>query len=1055
MDERAVLVEKSKFQQHYNPFYTFSISDLKYYSIGGHAFSNLGPKLSTAGDSSQEPTPRFSEGAPTRLPDGMEQRQNAPSSHSSTKPSSRVTIPAWDTVAALASASSLQKRREQQCRKKMNDLLHSARDNLNHKKCEQARAAGVMPDLRTFTQFEERVLELAGEEEERAHVTDQAARTILVTPETQRTRVALRGTSSTPPLKRCHSCHRTWHQRRYSHLGAEKKPLNSLPRMEAAASSVQEASYWSSSFESPPRVLHRTAGQSVVQCSLSPPPALWLDVNFEKARQGKSKVNLQFVAEEQNPVTDLEMASREDSTDEEDSYGDDNYSDDYDDSNEGASGSDTDSLTGGESDEERFRGSQAERTASTPCKYYNEGKCKNRNCTYLHVCKYYFNGNCKYRGSCRLSHRMSSDTESSSSSDEATPGRTKRQPAGKHYQWQIKDRKGWNDIKCDHIIEAQYSMPETKGIKLYNSKYGMIAIDFNKMQVRGKDLQVQRKTFANSAEKDEWLWYYRCKHKWKKFSAKGKTIRSADIESQYQGDRRRSIPITFNHKSYKICFRSMMQINLVSGTKRRLKRRPKLQTMRAECSLSDSMTRLNFSGQRQQYRWQFSGNHDNWYDYKKRGGTNTECSVTSEEIESEYLQNQSGCMTFFVNNEKFELDFPAMMQTNLSTGATRSVRRISLLLLGTGKTRLLVRTLGNSWRPLMEHYFSSEAAESSLGVKAFQWQIHSGDQWLDVAHDEIIEAQYTLPTAEGIYLHTAQYGTIHLDFDKMEIVGNSFKLQRLEFPQAQEMSEYSWYFLDDHFWREYGVQGTGRKTSTVTSSDLEHQFQTAPQSIYRFQVGNSSYTINFPAMIQTNVQTGMTRKVRRRSRFTPESQNANSVLDANLTLSPPPVAGTGCIWQFRGDDDYWLDYRSRGEGGICSLNGQDIEQSYQLNPQGSLQFAAGRFQYKLDFSAMTQTNLSIGTKRAVRRLVTPSLGGVSGSAVKRVWQFMDDFGLWKEYSQPGVRKSVLSQDIERSYQMNPQGSMTFTTGPFVYSLDFSAMTQTNLTTKKVRQVRRL
>ncbi|GCC37431.1 hypothetical protein chiPu_0015935, partial [Chiloscyllium punctatum] len=243
-------------------------------------------------------------------------------------------------------------------------------------------------------------------------------------------------------------------------------------------------------------------------------------------------------------------------------------------------------------------------------------------------------------------------------------------------------------------------------------------------------------------------------------------------------------------------------------------------------------------------------------------------------------------------------------------------------------------------------------AASRLNGKLFQWQIQDGSQWLDVAHDDIIEAQYTLPMVEGIRLHTARHGTIYLDFDKMEIVGSNLKLKRLTFPPTQEMDEYSWYFLDDHSWREYGVQGEG--------------------------------------------------------------------------------------------------------GTVCSINSQDIEQSYQQNPQGSLQFTAGHFQYRLDLSAMTQINLVTHTRRAVRRLQTPSLQGAHGSTGGNgLWQFLDEEGLWQEYSQPGILKSVSSQDIETIYQMNPQGSMRFSAGWFSYSLDFSAMTQTNLTTRKVRQVRRL
>ncbi|XP_048463444.1 protein mono-ADP-ribosyltransferase PARP11-like [Rhincodon typus] len=93
-------------------------------------------------------------------------------------------------------------------------------------------------------------------------------------------------------------------------------------------------------------------------------------------------------------------------------------------------------------------------------------------------------------------------------------------------------------------------------------------------------------------------------------------------------------------------------------------------------SLSDSMNHLNLSEQRQQYIWQFSGNHGTWFDYKKRRGTDTECSVSSQEIESEYLQNQQSSVIFYVGNSKYKLDFSAMIQTNLSTGTTRTVRRI-------------------------------------------------------------------------------------------------------------------------------------------------------------------------------------------------------------------------------------------------------------------------------------------------------------------------------------------------------------------------------------------
>lgn len=43
---------------------------------------------------------------------------------------------------------------------------------------------------------------------------------------------------------------------------------------------------------------------------------------------------------------------------------------------------------------------------------------------------------------------------------------------GKFYQWQLHDGKTWLNIEHDHVIEALYSLPENKGMKLYNSPYG-------------------------------------------------------------------------------------------------------------------------------------------------------------------------------------------------------------------------------------------------------------------------------------------------------------------------------------------------------------------------------------------------------------------------------------------------------------------------------------------------------------------------------------------------------------------------------------------------------
>lgn len=43
---------------------------------------------------------------------------------------------------------------------------------------------------------------------------------------------------------------------------------------------------------------------------------------------------------------------------------------------------------------------------------------------------------------------------------------------GRVYQWQLNDGTSWKDILNDHIIEAQYSLPHTKSMTIYNTIHG-------------------------------------------------------------------------------------------------------------------------------------------------------------------------------------------------------------------------------------------------------------------------------------------------------------------------------------------------------------------------------------------------------------------------------------------------------------------------------------------------------------------------------------------------------------------------------------------------------
>lgn len=43
---------------------------------------------------------------------------------------------------------------------------------------------------------------------------------------------------------------------------------------------------------------------------------------------------------------------------------------------------------------------------------------------------------------------------------------------GRCYQWQLYDGNVWLDVAHDHVIEAQYCLPHTRILNIYNTPYG-------------------------------------------------------------------------------------------------------------------------------------------------------------------------------------------------------------------------------------------------------------------------------------------------------------------------------------------------------------------------------------------------------------------------------------------------------------------------------------------------------------------------------------------------------------------------------------------------------
>ncbi|KAM9312515.1 protein mono-ADP-ribosyltransferase PARP11 [Gastrophryne carolinensis] len=78
------------------------------------------------------------------------------------------------------------------------------------------------------------------------------------------------------------------------------------------------------------------------------------------------------------------------------------------------------------------------------------------------------------------------------------------------------------------------------------------------------------------------------------------------------------------------------------------------------------------------------------------------------------------------------------------------------------------------------------------------------------------------------------------------------------------------------------------------------------------------------------------------------------------------ISETQWGWFFLAECGKWHMYEtSRSEN--CSITSQEIELCYRGNPHGFVEFKTKKFNYKLDFVEMYQTNLCSGTKRPVKR----------------------------------------------------------------------------------------
>ncbi|RVE56655.1 hypothetical protein OJAV_G00223640 [Oryzias javanicus] len=546
--------------------------------------------------------------------------------------------------------------------------------------------------------------------------------------------------------------------------------------------------------------------------------------------------------------------------------------------------------------------------------------------------------------------------------------------SGKYFEWQLLIKNQWMRIDNDHVIETHYCQPGAKGMTI-NTTVGKVFIDFDTLETSNEDFRVQRLIVLPPDQTEDVSWYFRDDHLWCEYGSRGPStsVSSKDIERHFTLYPEGSLRFTVGSNGYSIDFPSMTQTNLKTGLQRKIRRRPKYANSAGFYSPPVLAGSTSLSSE--EPKWEFMNEYGKWTEYQKHS------SISSADIEVQYQRNPYSQLTFTTKKFKYELDFAAMTQRNLSTNTI-----------------------------------------SAMNNKCFEWQMLVENQWLRIDNDHVIETHYCQPGAKGMTINT-NMGQIFIDFDTLETSQEGRQVQRLSLLPPDQTEEVGWYFKDDRLWCEYGSKGSSTLNSSVSSysidfstmtqtnlttglqrnirrrpklssstaggysttvlpgpsqqsvpgfkwefmgdrgqwteyqapicscdsSAIEREYMLNPQGQFHFTTHKYLYTLDFSRMCQINNIFGTTRAVRR---------------TAGSGVQPGISSGTGLRWQFQ-DEGIWKDYT---QGNQCSVSSQDIELQYQRNPSGTLIFYTRDFSYELNFSAMTQRNLSTNTVRAVRRI---------------------------------------------------------------------------------------
>ncbi|KAJ0015570.1 hypothetical protein NQD34_009190 [Periophthalmus magnuspinnatus] len=148
----------------------------------------------------------------------------------------------------------------------------------------------------------------------------------------------------------------------------------------------------------------------------------------------------------------------------------------------------------------------------------------------------------------------------------------------------------------------------------------------------------------------------------------------------------------------------------------------------------------------------------------------------------------------------------------------------------------------------------------------YRWEITRGGQWTAMAENEAVEKDYCDPennystSSPPVYFDTMTCGTE--DVRRLSTVNSVLQ------PDFIHTTDWLWYWEDERgVWNQYAAVTSERRLASITSKELEEMYQANDQDVVMFTAGSQVYELSFRDMIQTNVQYGTVKLVRRRPRF--------------------------------------------------------------------------------------------------------------------------------------------------------------------------------------------